>query len=85
MIPSDILSTLAHRDASEQLQLVPEILDARISEKQFLTAVGVLQDALRLIRRSELENIGALSDLRVYFSNQETVRLISEGLYVAGR
>ncbi len=53
---------------------MPEILDARISEKQFLTAVGMHQDALRLLRRSELENIGALSDLRVYFSNQETVR-----------
>lgn len=64
---------------------MPEILDARISEKQFLTAVGVLQDALRLIRRSELENIGALSDLRVYFSNQETVGLIFDGGSVAGR
>jgi len=56
------------------LQQVPENLDARISEKRFLTAVDVLQDALRLIRRSELEDIGALTDLRVYFSNQETVR-----------
>lgn len=64
---------------------MPEILDARISEKQFLTAVGVLQDALRLIRRSELENIGALSDLRVYFSNQETVGLMFDCGSVAGR
>lgn len=62
---------------------MPEILDARISEKQFLTAVGVLQDALRLIRRSELENIGALSDLRIYFSNQETVRPRSEEIHTA--
>jgi len=62
---------------------MPEILDARISEKQFLTAVGVLQDALRLIRRSELENIGALSDLRIYFSNQETVRPRPEELHIA--
>ncbi|KAK5170835.1 hypothetical protein LTR04_003094 [Oleoguttula sp. CCFEE 6159] len=55
----------------EQLQSVPEKLEARISEKQFLSAVDILQDALRLIRRSEMDNIGALSDLRVYLSNQE--------------
>lgn len=55
----------------EQLQHVPERLEVRISEKRFLPAVDVLQDALRLIRKSEMENIGALSDLRVYLSNQE--------------
>lgn len=56
------------------MQLVPEQLDARISEKHFLAAVEILQDGLRMIRKSEMENIGALADLRVYFSNQETVR-----------
>lgn len=56
----------------EKLQLVPEQLDARISDKHFLLAVDLLQDALRMIRKSEMENIGALTDLRVYFSNQET-------------
>lgn len=55
----------------EQLQLIPEKLEARISEKRFLTAVDILQDALRMIRRSEMENIGALNDLRTYLSNQE--------------
>lgn len=60
---------------SEKLQLVPEQLDARISNKHFLSAVEILQDALRLIRKSELDDIGALSDLRSYFSNQETVSL----------
>ncbi|KAF1953193.1 hypothetical protein CC80DRAFT_478220 [Byssothecium circinans] len=55
----------------EQLQLVPDKLEARISEKRFLTAVDILQDALRMIRKSEMENIGALSDLRIYLSNQE--------------
>lgn len=63
---------LTHRD-SEKLQLVPEQLDARISDKHFLLAVELLQDALRIIRRSDMENIGALADLRIYFSNQETV------------
>ena len=56
----------------EKLQLVPEQLDARISDKHFLAAVDLLQDALRIIRRSDMENIGALTDLRIYFSNQET-------------
>ena len=57
----------------EQLQLVPEKLEARISEKRFLIAVEILQGALRMIRRSEMESIGALSDVRVYLSNPEHV------------
>lgn len=65
----DMLSILGQ---IEKLQLVPEQLDARISDKHFLPAVDLLQDALRIIRRSEMENIGALTDLRIYFSNQET-------------
>ena len=64
----DMLQVLAQ---IEELQLVPEKLEGRISEKRFISAVEVLQDALRLIRRSDMENIGALSDLRVYLSNQE--------------
>lgn len=55
----------------EQLQAVPEKLEAEISEKRFLAAVQTLQDALKLIRKPELEDIGALSDLRVYLGNQE--------------
>lgn len=58
-------------DRIEKLQLIPEKLEARISEKRFLTAVDILQGALRMIRRTEMENIGALSDLRTYLSNQE--------------
>lgn len=55
----------------EKIQALPEQLDARISDKHFLTAVDILQDGLRLISESELENVGALSDLRSYLSNQE--------------
>ncbi|KNG45303.1 protein transport [Stemphylium lycopersici] len=58
-------------DTIEKLQLVLERLEARISEKRFLTAVDILQDALRMIRKTEMEKIGALSDLRTYLSNQE--------------
>jgi exocyst complex component 4 len=56
----------------EQLRLVTDKLEARISEKRFLTAVDVLQDALRMLRKPEMDNIGALSDLRSYLANQET-------------
>lgn len=63
-----MLSVLA---TIEQLQAVPEKLEAEISEKRFLAAVETLQDALKLIRKPELEEIGALSDLRVYLGNQE--------------
>lgn len=55
----------------EQLQAVPERLEAQISEKRFLGAVATLQEALAVIRKPEMEDIGALSDLRVYLSNQE--------------
>jgi len=56
----------------EELRLVPDQLEARISEKRFLTAVDVLQTALRRIRAPALDDIGALSELRSYLANQET-------------
>lgn len=55
----------------EQLQLVPERLEAQVSEKRFLGAVDTLQEALAMIRKPELEDIGALAELKVYLSNQE--------------
>lgn len=72
-IPNSADFIHSHKIISEKLQTVPEVLDARIADKKFLAAIDTLQDALRMIRKSEMENIGALSDLRVYFSNQETV------------
>jgi len=59
-------------DELEELRLVPDQLEARISEKRFLTAVEVLQNALRKLGKPELDDIGALSDLRSYLANQET-------------
>lgn len=64
----DMLQVLAD---IERLQLAPEKLEARISEKRFLTAVEVLHEALAIIRKSEMEEIGALSDLRIYLNNQQ--------------
>ncbi|KAH9910100.1 Sec8 exocyst complex component-specific domain-containing protein [Xylariomycetidae sp. FL2044] len=65
----DVLQTL---NELEDLRNVPDQLEARISEKRFLTAVEVLQNALRKLRKQELDDIGALSDLRSYLANQET-------------
>ena len=65
----EVLRTL---DELDELRTVPDQLEARISEKRFLTAVDVLQNALRRLTRPELEDIGALSDLRSYLANQET-------------
>lgn len=65
----DMLQVLGH---IEKLQVMPEQLDSRIAEKHFISAVDILQDALRIIRKSEMEYIGALVDLKIYFSNQET-------------
>jgi exocyst complex component 4 len=55
----------------ESIQAVPEKLEGWITEKRFLTAVDVLQEALRLVRKSEFDGIGAMTDLRAYFTNQE--------------
>ena len=55
----------------EELQLVPERLESQISEKRFLCAVDTLLEGLAMVRRTEMEEIGALSELRVYLSNQE--------------
>ncbi|KAI9677466.1 MAG: hypothetical protein M1817_006420 [Caeruleum heppii] len=65
----EMLQTLSQ---IEQLELIPEKLESRISEKKFLSAVDVLQEGLRMIRRSDMQDIAALSERRVYLSNQET-------------
>lgn len=57
----------------ETLQLVPDRLEAQIREKRYLGAVENLQEALGMLRKPELEDIGALSELRVHLSNQEQI------------
>lgn len=64
----ELLQTLNELD---DLRAVPDQLEARISEKRFLTAVEVLQNALRKLRKPEMDEIGALNDLRGYLGNQE--------------
>ncbi|KAL1860147.1 exocyst subunit [Paecilomyces lecythidis] len=55
----------------QEIQSLPEKLEGRISDKRFLSAIDILQDALRLLRKSDFDSIGGLADLRAYFSNQE--------------
>lgn len=55
------------------MQLVPDKLEARISEKKFLSAVDLLGEALTMIRQPDMMEIGALSDLRAYLGSQESV------------
>lgn len=57
----------------EELMLVPDQLEAQIREKRYLGAVDNLLAALKLIRKPELEDIGALSELRVRLSNQDQI------------
>ncbi|KAI9040641.1 exocyst subunit SEC8 [Aspergillus affinis] len=56
----------------QEIQSLPEKLESLISDKRFLAAVEVLHNAFRLLRRSDLDNIGALADIRAYFTNQES-------------
>ena len=55
----------------EQIQNIPVRLETSMSDKRFLSAVDMLRDALQLIRKPELEDIGALGEMKVYLSNQE--------------
>ncbi|KAK3074417.1 exocyst subunit [Teratosphaeriaceae sp. CCFEE 6253] len=55
----------------ETLQQLPDRLDAEISEKRFLSAVGTLQEGLALLRQPAMEDLGALAELRRRLGNQE--------------
>lgn len=59
-------------DRIQRLLQVSSRLEARISEKRFLAAVDILQDALKQIKTPEMDAIPALSDQRAYLASQET-------------
>lgn len=65
----DIIQLFSH---IQEIQSLPEKLESHISAKRFFASVEVLHEAFRFLRRAELQNIGALADLRAYFTNQET-------------
>lgn len=45
-----------------------------MSEKRLLHAAGLLVRSLKMIRKPEMTDIGAVSDLRTYLLSQENVR-----------
>jgi exocyst complex component 4 len=64
----ELLVTL---NSIESFKTVPSKLEEKISEKKFLGAVDLLMDSLKNITKSELDGIGAITDLRNYFASQE--------------
>ncbi|EJD03693.1 uncharacterized protein FOMMEDRAFT_81678 [Fomitiporia mediterranea MF3/22] len=59
-------------DEIEHLKSVPDSLESLMSEKRLLQAAGLLVRSLKTIRKPEMLEIGAVSDLRSYLISQET-------------
>ncbi|KAI5124169.1 hypothetical protein M0805_000977 [Coniferiporia weirii] len=59
-------------DEIEHLKSIPDALESLISEKRLLQAAGLLMRSLKSIRKPEMLDIGAVSDLRTYLIGQET-------------
>lgn len=58
---------------SEHLKSVPDALEALISEKRLIQASDLLIRSLKLINKPDMQEIGAVTDLRAYLIGQETV------------
>lgn len=56
----------------EQLRDMPARLEEKINEKRWIGAADVLGEALINSRKSGLDDIGAMTDLRSYFTTQES-------------
>lgn len=61
---------------SESLLRLPPSLETLLSEKRFLSAVVLLVRCNKALRKPELLEVGALSDLRAWAIAQEGVRLL---------
>lgn len=59
-------------DHIEELKLVPDKLEAQISQKQFLSAHDTLSQALRMADNEDLAAISALQPIRSYLLSQES-------------
>ncbi|ORX36436.1 Sec8 exocyst complex component-specific domain-domain-containing protein [Kockovaella imperatae] len=83
----DMLSLL---DVVDALRLIPDQLESLVGEKRYLEAARLLMKNVKTSRRKDLLDIGALSDLRVYFASQETtlaeiaVEELQNHLYLKG-
>ncbi|GAW04404.1 sec8 exocyst complex component specific domain-containing protein [Lentinula edodes] len=59
-------------DQIEHLKTVPDLLETLMSEKRLLQASVLLVRNLKIINKPEMQEIGAVSDLRSYLLGQET-------------
>ncbi|PIL31730.1 hypothetical protein GSI_06434 [Ganoderma sinense ZZ0214-1] len=59
-------------DQIERLKSVPDALESLILEKRLLQAAALLVRSLKLINKPDMQEIGAVSDLRSYLVGQET-------------
>jgi exocyst complex component 4 len=58
---------------SENLKTVADLLESLISEKRFLQASVLLVQSLKMANKSDMQDIGAVVDLRSYLLAQESV------------
>ncbi|KAG9054799.1 hypothetical protein FS842_004091 [Serendipita sp. 407] len=59
-------------DEIEYLKSVPDTLESLISEKRLLQASSLLIRSIKKISKADMQEIGALSDLKAYLAGQET-------------
>jgi exocyst complex component 4 len=65
------------------LKSVPDALETLISEKRLIQASVLLIRSLKLINKPDMQEIGAVADLRSYLVGQETVRLKEHSVVLA--
>ncbi|KAG6336133.1 hypothetical protein ID866_2943 [Astraeus odoratus] len=59
-------------DEIENLKSVPDVLETLVSEKRFIQASVLLIRSLKSINKPDMQEIGAVADLRNYLVSQET-------------
>ncbi|KAE9408284.1 hypothetical protein BT96DRAFT_962930 [Gymnopus androsaceus JB14] len=59
-------------DQIEHLKTIPDLLETLMSEKRLLQASVLLVRNLKIINKPDMQEIGAVSDLRSYLLGQET-------------
>ncbi|KAL1410158.1 exocyst subunit [Vanrija albida] len=65
----EMLQILDHID---ELKKVPEQLESLLRDKRFLQAALLLVRSIKLINHEDIRDIGAMSELRLFFNSQET-------------
>ncbi len=66
-------SHVPHVGNSEYLKQVPDKLESMIGDKRFLQASHVLMRSLKTANKEDMKDVGALTDLRTYLTDQRQV------------